>query len=688
MNTDRTNSIYLPIGTQFAGSTKGSDLWRKLRQWNCTYEGADLPMDITHRCMKKVGLTFIFALALVNLSAQDFRSVDGSGNNLQNTQWGSSGAELVSIVSNGFADQISSVDGQDRPNPRVLSNALFSQSGKINDQLNLSDYVWVFGQFIDHDITLVENNPAEPLLIPVPADDPIFDPFATGSVVIPMLRSMPHPGTGTSTANPRNYSNAITSFIDASAVYGSDEYRANYLRSFSGGKLRMINYSGMELLPFNTITGFFNDPTDPEAPFMADDTHSGSKLFMAGDVRANENLLLLSFHTLFAREHNRLCDLLMEQHPEYGDEDLYQHARKIVGGLLQAITFEEWLPAMGVHLSTYAGYRPAVDPGIMNVFSAAAFRLGHTLLSGEIVRMNNNGEEIPQGNTTLREAFFNPKEILRAGGVDPYFKGMGVQIQQELDCKMVDDVRNFLFGPPGAGGLDLAAINIMRGRERGLPDFNTIREDLGLGRVSDFVEICSNPDLNMDLAELYGTVDDVDPWVGMLAEDHMPEALFGETIMKIMELQFQNLRDGDRYYYENDEFLSAEEKEEIRSTKLSDIIRRNTSITLMQDDVFHAMEHSNIPFANVYVTKRALDIALFPNPVGEYAHFKVYALEDGPARATFFDMSGRTVHSLTTNFEEGENRLSVPLENRISAGIYFVEMTMGNASNTVKLIKR
>ena len=452
-------------------------------------EGQELtsfPLSIKNaRMTKSLTLSFLLLLTVL-LNGQEQREITGLHNNIQNPEWGAVGAQLRTAVSNGYADGMNAIGGESRPNARVISNFLFAQDGLINDKLNLSDYVWVFGQFVDHDITLVDNNFLEPLMINVPEDDAIFDPFGTGQVVIPMFRSAYDPTTGTEVSNPRTHVNSITAFIDGSAIYGSDEFRAAWLRSFKDGKLK-TSYG--DLLPFNTTTGEFNDPKDPNAPFMADDLGSNSKLFVAGDIRANENLLLLSFHTLFVREHNRTCEELLTEHPAWSDEELYQKARRMVIAHLQSIVFDEWLPAMGVHLAPYQGYKPDVNPGIFNVFSAAAFRLGHTLLSSEIVRMAANGEEIHQGNISLRDAFFQPLEILKVGGIDPYFKGMGAQIQQDLDCKVIDDVRNFLFGPPGAGGLDLAAINIMRGRERGLPDYNTIREDLGLERVVDFAEI-------------------------------------------------------------------------------------------------------------------------------------------------------------------------------------------------------
>ncbi len=624
--------------------------------------------------IRKLALAALIICAF-SLQAQEVRTFDGIGNNLQNPAWGAAHSHVRWFVTNGYADGMNMPGGMDRPNPRVISNALFAQEGNINDALALSDYVWVFGQFIDHDITLVENMVTEPLMIPVPAGDQVMDPFGTGQVVIPMFRNVYDPSTGTSPDNPRTHMNEISSFIDGSAVYGSDVYRANWLRSFQNGKMKV---SQGNLLPFNTVTGEFNDPVDPAAPFMGDDVQPGRKQFVAGDIRANENVLLIAFHTIFVREHNRICDELLSKNPALSDEMLYQQARRMVIGHIQSIVYDEWLPAMGVILDEYKGYDPEADPNIMNVFSAAAFRLGHTLLSPVIRRMDENGETIPLGDIELRDAFFQPLEVLRAGGLDPYFKGMGAQIQQALDCKVIDDVRNFLFGPPGAGGLDLASINIMRGRERGLPDFNTVRADFGLEPVTEFRQICSFEETISVIEDLYGTVDNIDAWVGLLAEDHMPQALFGETIMEIMHVQFQNLRDGDRFFYMIDPGLSDEDIDEIRNTRFSDIIRRNTNIKLMQDNVFFAMEHEDIPFANAIVLPVELDATLFPNPVVDELHIKVYTFETADLNVEILNNAGMVVQEFRTPVKPGENKFTVDIEKPFSPGLYFVHLNMGD----------
>jgi len=415
---------------------------------------------------KSLHFLLLFMLIGGTLQAQEVRTISGESNNLLDSEMGAVESAISRVTTNGYADLVAEPAGLNRPNPRRISNYLFAQDELINDPRGLSDYAWLFGQFIDHDIVLVGDEEEESMDIPVPPFDAHFDPMGTGNVMIPMRRSAFDRNSGTDASNPRSNKNEITAWIDASNVYGSDVYRANWLRTFEDGKLKT---SAGNLLPYNTVDGSFEGAVDIDAPEMAMENPFATKWFVAGDVRANENTLLASIHTLFVREHNRICDELLAADPTLQDETLYQMARRSVGAIIQAITYYEWLPNLGIEMPAYDGYSSAVYANIMNVFSAAAFRYGHTTINSQIIRMDNEGQIIPQGNTTLREAFFNPQSLIAGGGIEPLLKGMGTQVQQQFDCKMIDDLRNFLFGQPGAGGLDLAAVNIQRGRERGLP---------------------------------------------------------------------------------------------------------------------------------------------------------------------------------------------------------------------------
>jgi len=156
------------------------------------------------------------------------RTFDGHSNNLFNPQWGSTGEIQLYYGGIDYADGMNAPGGADRPNSRELSNYLFDQAQEeiINSPMELSDFVWSFGQFLDHDITAVPESEEEAVMIQIPECDQYFDPFCEGNKVMPIHRNTAAPGTGTSTSNPRKAMNDITAFIDASNVYGSDQGRA------------------------------------------------------------------------------------------------------------------------------------------------------------------------------------------------------------------------------------------------------------------------------------------------------------------------------------------------------------------------------------------------------------------------------------------------------------------------------
>jgi hypothetical protein len=601
---------------------------------------------------------------------QNYRSYDGSGNNLANPSWGQANTRVLNETPSGYSDLISSPGGEDRPNPRAISNAIFNQASNSQSRLELSDYFWSFGQFIDHDIILSRGT-NEIIEILIPAGDPMFDPQNTGNVSIFLSRSEYDQSTGTSIDNPRIHINGITAWVDGSMLYGSDEDRANWLRSFQNGKLKT---SEGDLLPYNTLSGHFGGILDPSSPEMDLGGMPIERYFIAGDIRANEHPFLTSMHTLFVREHNRVCDLLSFQNPTWNDERIYQHARAYVNGLLQNILYYEWLPVMGVHLEDYSGYDNQMNPSIMNVFATAAFRMGHTLISDTLLRIDENGEALEIGNMAIADAFFNPTAIDDAAGIDPYLRGMAVQMQQQMDCKMVNGLRNFLFGPPGAGGLDLAALNIMRGRERGLSDYNTIRESLGLNRINSFQEISSNPDDVAELEAMYPNMNDVDPWVAMLGESQMTEALVGETIMAILRKQFRALRDGDRYYFENSDVLNEAEISEIRSTRMSDVILRNTDIQAIQPDVFIARPFDEI----IALGDQDLDALVYPNPTTGDFKFALNSKTAGEAEILIVDALGRQVDRMEIEVFPGANIYDLNIDGGYPSGYFFIGVYMEN----------
>ncbi|MBB3711841.1 hypothetical protein FHS00_001417 [Limimaricola variabilis] len=479
------------------------------------------------------------------------RPADGRYTHPDHPDWGATGTALLRMP---YYDPAAygAMSSYGRPNPRAISNAIAVQEGDTPNAAGASDFLWIWGQFIDHDMSLTSPGHSETAHIPVPQWDPHFDPAGHGTAEIPFTRVEAHDG---------HYTNEITAYIDGSMIYGSDETRLAELRT-DGGKLLLT-----------------------EEGNMVRDGHG----FMTGDVRAAENVALSSMHTIFAREHNRVVDELFAADSSLTGDQLFAMARARVEATIQAITYNAFLPMLlgKDAIGGYGGYDETVNPGITIEFSTAVFRLGHTLLSANLQRMSEDGTAYQP--LALRDAFFKPAMMSQPDVIENLMRGAATQTAQALDNAVVEDVRSFLFGAPGAGGFDLAALNIQRGRDLGIGSYNDLREAVGLARVTSFSEITSDAALAAKLASVYANPDDVDAWVGGLAEDPVNGGLLGETFSRVMIDQFTRLRDGDPYWSEGRADLSDAEKAALWDTTLSDVILRNTDVEALQKDVFIAM---------------------------------------------------------------------------------------------------
>lgn len=491
----------------------------------------------------------------------EFRSIDGSGNNAAHPEWGMAGQVFLRMASSDYADGANAPAGADRPSARAISNAVavLPPNARLNRR-GASDMLWEWGQFIDHDITETTTAvPEEAFDIVVPLGDPSFDPNGTGAATIGLNRS-----THAAVDGVRQQVNSLSSFIDGSNVYGSDAARASGLRALDGtGRMRTSTSDHGDLLPLNT-TGLENIPPGPD-------------FFVAGDVRANEQPGLLVFHTLFVREHNHWADTFRQSNPDATDDEIYEFARMMVIAELQAITYREWLPILvGPRaLRPYRGYKPEVNPSISNEFAAAAYRFGHSLISSSIVLVEADGSPSAISPLGLKDAFFNPS-IVAENGIDSLLRGMTRQRCQELDEWVVDDVRNFLFGAPGSGGLDLAALNIQRGRDHGLPSFNAMRAAVKLRPAKRFQDINPSRVVVGELTAAYSDPDQVDLWVGGLSERKQPGSMLGLTFHRIVVDQFTRLRDGDRFWYQS--YLPKDLVRLVEQQSLVRIIERNTAV--------------------------------------------------------------------------------------------------------------
>ncbi|QDU55651.1 peroxidase family protein [Aeoliella mucimassa] len=534
----------------------------------------------------------VCVLALSSLAtAQPYRTFDGSSNNTLNPSWGQAGTAFLRLAPDSYPDGLGEVytPSPARPNPRLISNTMFAQSGSVDSATGLTSGVWQWGQFLDHDITLAHTNSAEPMMIMAPADDPY------GMTMIPTSRSVVASGEG----ELRQQENSLTSYIDGSNVYGSDAATAQALRAGVGG--RMLTSAG-DLLPTTDMAQV--------ADVKMDNSGNPATMFVAGDIRANEQPGLTAMHTLFVREHNRIADALAAM-PEYdavADDDLlYLKARTIVGAEMQSITYNEFLPMlMGAYAPEVADYQydPSVNAGIANEFSTAMFRLGHTMLNENLLLAGEDGEVV--GQIGLRDAYFMGASYLQDSPelVDKLLMGLATQTSQEIDTQVVDDVRNFLFANVQGMGLDLAAINIERGREHGLADYNTMRttygeivadlpsfEEIDLTAAESFAELDVDPTVIAQIESLYDDVNNLDPWVLALAENHVEGTNLGALLLAGLADQFTRLRDGDAHFYMGNSYLWTDEVTSIvdfDDLHLMDIVSWNTEMKHSPMDFFQS----------------------------------------------------------------------------------------------------
>ena len=492
----------------------------------------------------------------------EFRSIDGHGN--APGDLGEAGTVHLRNITNGYGDGSGTPAGADRKGARDISNTVNAQSDLVPNAENCSGFVWNWGNIVDHDMSLTRvSNPVERFDIPVPACDPVFDPGCTGRKRMTFNRS-----SATIVDGVREQINANTAFLDGSLVYGSDLSRSRDLRANDGtGHLRVGDNN---LLPFNT-NGLPNQPTNDPS------------FFVAGDTRSNENVALTTMQTLLMREHNYWADVIHAGDPTLDDDGIYLRARAIVGAEIQLITYRDFIPILlgPDALPPYAGYNDTVDPRVSLAFNTAAFRIGHSFLPPVFSRLNSKNKSI--GDIPLQKALFQPQMVTNIG-IEPFLRGLSLQVAQEVDAYIIDSVRNFLITTTG-GGFDLAALNIQRGRDHGLPGYNQVRMDYGLEPKATFADMTSNLEFQARLAAAYTSPDDVDLWVGGLCEDHVNGGQVGETFAAIFKDQFERTRDGDRFWYES--YLDPDTLALVQQQTLAGIIKRDTAITDIQDDVFH-----------------------------------------------------------------------------------------------------
>ena len=630
--------------------------------------------------MQKIAMSMIAVFLLAAVAAGSgstgpivVRALDGSGNNLRHPDWGKAGTKYLRVAPANYADGIGKmVSG---PSPRYVSNRVFNDVGQnLFSENGISQWGWAWGQFVDHDIGLRDETPAESVPMAFDVKDPL-ESFQNDFGGLAFSRTPAAPGTGTK--SQRQQINTIDSFIDASNVYGVDKSRLDWLRAGAAGDGNPANNQASLLLgaggylPRVTARPTVTPPAvDLMGPLVA----TPEKAVVAGDVRANENVALTAIHTLFAREHNRIvASLTRSRLPE---EAKFELARRVVGAEIQYITYNEFLPTLGVRLDAYRGYNRNVNPGLQNEFATVGYR-AHSMIHGEFeptvpagtytedqlsrvfpaegIKVERNADSTVMLVIPLVAAFGNP-DLLEQVGEAPILESLAER-QYKNDEQIDNSLRSVLFQVPkpdstnpetcGApvisascfvGVADLGADDIQRGRDHGMPSYNGLRRAFGLAPARSFTDITGeatdrfpngrridrtdpidDPDildfvrlkddagktvqprseeadeeavvgirrttLAARLMAIYGSVDKVDAFVGMVSEPHAAGTELGPLQLAIWKRQFEALRNGDRFYYENDPILSTIQQTygvTYRHT-LAELIKLNTGAAVAPD---------------------------------------------------------------------------------------------------------
>lgn len=513
---------------------------------------------------------------------------DGFYNNLVSPTLGSAGKALMQNVTTDYSDFTYKLSGRTRPSPRAITLELFTANE--NDTLppshqNHTAMFAFFGQAVA--LELIDTDdvtcPVELLKIPVPKCDPDFDTACTGKQHLPYERVAYDKDTGQSPNMPRRQVNKATSFIDGSFVYGNSLIRALYLQAPNSPRLATSD-AWSKYPEYNKIgLAFAANPDPVEHKF-----HNQNDYWKLGDKHSQENPALLSFSVLFFRWHNHLADKFMEESND-GADMTFARTRHWVIASLQNIIMYEWLPQLlGQSLPEYTGYKSDIYPDVTSLFDAAAIKYILTLIPSGLYQRNTRCEtETTNGHDGVRlcNSYWRAQEILmeREDSLEETIMGMATQLAEAEDTYIVEDLRSKYFGPLHFSRHDLISQTIMRGRDYGLPDYNTVREAVGLPRVRHWHQInpwmnSTHPELLEKLSRVYRDINDIDVFVGGMFET-TPDGP-GELFKTVLIDQFRRIRDGDRFWFENKNngLFSDTEIRQIKHIKLHQIITNATKL--------------------------------------------------------------------------------------------------------------
>ncbi|MPZ99147.1 MAG: peroxidase [Dehalococcoidia bacterium] len=464
------------------------------------------------------------------------------------------------------------------PNPRTVSRELLARDEfQPATSLNVLAAAWI--QFMVHG-WFNHGNPIreDPWKIPLAPDDTWPEGFRLDGA-LPIRRTRPDPTWSEAEGRPPTYRTSTTHWWDGSQLYGSDPERLASVRG--GAPDGHIALTPEGLLPY-----------DPERKV----DHTGFN----DDYWLGLSLL----HTLFAREHNAICDRLRQEYPGWSDDQLFQHAQLINSALMAKIHTVEWTPAMLPHAAVTRGMHSSWY-GLLGPRFRRRFRGKHfgDILSG-MPGSSRDHFDVPYSLTEEFVAVYRMHPLvpdrfaIRSAADDtaikdlPFYDVQGANTRGVMDSiAMADLIYSLGTSHPGAitlhnhpSGLrefakvtdgetimiDLAALDVMRDRERGVPRYNDFREGLRMPRVKRFEDLTDNPEWAEQLRRVYeGDVDRVDAMVGMLAEPLLPGFAFSETAFRIFILMAGRRITSDR-------FLTDDYKADVYTQTGLDWIDNNT----------------------------------------------------------------------------------------------------------------
>uniref|UniRef100_A0A3P8TL61 Thyroid peroxidase n=1 Tax=Amphiprion percula TaxID=161767 RepID=A0A3P8TL61_AMPPE len=540
----------------------------------------------------------------------------------QNPRWGAANTALVRWLPAEYDDGENEPKGWNRQmlhNGFHLPSVIYKIQEVIRTSCKETDTHYTqllveWGQYIDHDITFTPQTSGSTsygtdcldICKNVHPCYPIEDPRFSGRHCgehgcMSFFRSLPdchvQLGCDIRQALQRQQINGLSSFIDASVVYGNTPKLQSFLRDLCGldGKLAVNTQfrdpRGRPYLPFvaKLPSACIQNPQDPQGERV--------DCFSAGDSRVNEGLPLTSLHTLFLREHNRIAEALKHINSHWSPEMIYQETRKIMGAQHQIITMRDYVPkilgpdSFHQYIGPYKGYDPTVDPSAANVFSTAAFRFGHGTISPVVRRLNESFQEHElYPSLRLHSTFFSPWRIIE-GGIESVLRGIIGSKASAVKAKtlMTEEVTERLVVLKAPQRMDLAALNMQRGRDHGLPGYNKWREFCGLKRIrtlDDLKEVVGDNTVAEKILNLYKHLDNIDVWLGGLVEKVLPGSRTGPLFACLIGRQMKALRDGDRYINICPGVFTQQQKTELLKISMSRLICDNTDIKEVPYDCF------------------------------------------------------------------------------------------------------